>query len=353
MERLTKAAALVLALLMAAFLAYIFAGSTPPGVKRPRLSLAATAGNAKVKFASYKDCRKCHPQIYKEWERSWHRMAWTDPWVQLSWGCYRDQECRACHLPRPLMEDGKKPKLVARSEEEDKDSGINCLTCHYSPQGILAPRGLTVKMQDGCYPIYYEDIATDAQCWECHPNQYDDWRLSSFFKEGKGCKACHMDEVERPIVPDGPVRKTRVHFWKGAHTYTFIKTAYDFSVDLKDEGVKVRVANTKSGHLFPAERHNRALWVEVTFYDDKGKQVGEMTKWIIREGSNQPRNMKLMQIKPDSAVERVFPYPTASGSVKVVLKFDYFYSNEDQYTRVLEDPPPYRFSGKKPAGSEE
>ena len=113
---------------MAAFLAYIFAGSTPPGVKRPKLSLAATAGNAKVKFASYKDCRKCHPQIYKEWERSWHRMAWTDPWVQLSWGCYRDQECRACHLPRPLMEDGKKPRLVARSEDEDKVSGSRTTT---------------------------------------------------------------------------------------------------------------------------------------------------------------------------------------------------------------------------------
>ncbi len=341
MNHALKIASVILAVVMVVFVVYIFAGDPKKGPPKP--SLAANAGNVVNTFTSYKECRECHPDYFEEWERSWHRMAWTDPWVQLSWGCYRDQECKSCHLPQPIMLNGKTPRLVARDESEDVDSGINCLTCHWAPQGILGPKGREVEMIDNCKPVYFKDIATDAQCWECHPNQYDDWRGSSFEKNGEGCKSCHMDEIERPLVPNGPVRKTRVHFWKGSHTYTYIKTGYEFLPVLKPDGVEVTIKNTRSGHLFPAERHNRAIWVEVTFYDENGAQNGEMTKWIIREGSNLPRNMKTMDIKPDGSVSKKFAYPIAKGSVKLVFKFDYFYSNEDEYTRVLEDPPAMKF----------
>ena len=182
-------------------------------------------------------------------------------------------------------------------------------------------------------------------CWECHPSQYDDWMTSSF-RGKKGCKDCHMEEVERSVVPNGPVRKTRVHFWKGARTLTFLKTAYKYTVETKADGLLVTVKNGEVGHFLPGERHNRALWVEVTFYDPDGKQIGEMDKWVIREGSNLPRNMKQLDIKPDGQVSKLYKYPAGKGFAKAVLKYDYFYSNEDEHTRVLEDPPALAFPPK-------
>ncbi|GAB4151680.1 MAG: hypothetical protein Kow00107_02330 [Planctomycetota bacterium] len=340
MNVLIRAAAVVFAVLLAAFAIYVFWGTDPSGEPIAKPSVLPNQFQAQFSFKSHEECRECHPAYYEEWERSWHKMAWTDKWVQASFGCYRDQDCKACHLPYPIMADGRQPRLIPR--EDDPESGINCLTCHMSPMGVLGPEGREVQMTKHCSPVKHEQIATDAQCWECHPNQYDDWMTSSF-KNKKGCKDCHMDEVERPLVPNGPVRKTRVHFWKGSHTYTFLKTAYEYKVEPTAQGLSVTVANTQAGHYLPAERHNRALWVEVTFFDLDGKQVGEMEKWVIREGSNQPRNLKTLEIKPDRAVTKMFAYPIASGTAKAVLKYDFFYANEDEHTRVLEDPPPIRF----------
>ena len=28
------------------------------------------------------DCQSCHPEVYAEWKRSWHAMAWSDPFVR-------------------------------------------------------------------------------------------------------------------------------------------------------------------------------------------------------------------------------------------------------------------------------
>ena len=341
MKRIFLFSTILLGFLFASFMIYLF-WDTDSDVDYVRPS-ALPANSQKFAFNSHEECRECHPTIYAEWERSWHKMAWTDKWVQGSWGCYRDQDCKSCHLPQPIMANGEIPVLLPRTTDEE--SGINCLTCHISPQGVLGPNGREMQMTKHCSPIKHDQIESDKNCWQCHPNQYDDWRSSSYYNV-KGCKDCHMEEIERPVVPNGPVRKTRVHFWKGAHTYTFLKSAYTFKYENTDEGFAVTIGNPNSGHFFPAERHNRALWVEVFFYDDNGEQIGEMIKWIIREGSNKPRNMKLLDVKPDGILTRSFPYPIDTGYAKATLKFDFFYSQEDEHTRVLEDPKPIPF-GKK------
>jgi len=339
LDKLTRFAAFTLLGLLAAFVAYVFWDSGR-GAGTSQISGSPSQINS-FAFKSHTECRECHPQYYEEWQRSFHAQAWTDPWVKQSWACYADQDCKNCHAPMPVMLNGRKPTLAPRTD--DLESGVNCLTCHMSPQGVMAPEERQITMAKSCAPVKNDLIATDAMCWECHPNQYDDWRGTSFYKKGQGCKSCHMDQMDRPLVPNGPTRKTRVHFWKGAHTFTFIKTAYDFKFVPTPKGLEVTLMNTKSGHFFPAERHNRALWVEVFFYDDKGAQVGDMVKWTIREGSNLPRNVRSLDIKPDAQVSNLFPYPVASGKAKVTLKFDYFYADEDEYTRILEDPAPVAF----------
>ena len=68
-------------------------------------------------------CQSCHPSIWREWERSFHAKAWTDPIYQQAASQIpnREETCDPCHAPEPVLSTGlgKMPKL----RDADRESG--------------------------------------------------------------------------------------------------------------------------------------------------------------------------------------------------------------------------------------
>ena len=72
-------------------------------------------------FTQKKMCKRCHPAIWREWERSMHAKAWEDPIYQEAASRVEDREkkCDPCHAPEPILITGigKMPKPARQRSE--------------------------------------------------------------------------------------------------------------------------------------------------------------------------------------------------------------------------------------------
>ncbi len=212
-------------------------------------------------------CRECHPDVYREWAASHHRIAYVNPEVQRLSKEFQDKDCLPCHLPRPVFETGLGVRVLERATR--KSEGVDCFTCHRSGDaclgvGPLGPAAATAP----CNPMPYAGLATMTLCAPCHDQHkvHQDWLATRFAVEGsdyKDCNTCHMPEVIRKR-PDGGTRKGRSHLFPAAHDAVMLRSAVTLTVS--KTGVRtllVSVENTGTGHNFPADERHRAGDLEV------------------------------------------------------------------------------------------
>jgi hypothetical protein len=214
-------------------------------------------GAARVpsRWTSSAQCRECHGREWAQWHGSHHQIAFQNPEVRKLSDDFRNKECQACHLPRPVFEVGLGKRTLPRITRPDE--GVDCLTCHLAADGGLV--GRTAAPDAPCRPRAEPAFASVELCATCH-NQHqttDQFRASPFAHNGGHCNDCHM--------PDG-----RGHAWPGAHDPEFLRAAATFEVR-RDGGVlAATVANVGAGHNFPTEERHRAVDVEVRFVQADG-----------------------------------------------------------------------------------
>ncbi|HHI68667.1 MAG TPA: ATP-binding cassette domain-containing protein, partial [Planctomycetes bacterium] len=186
-------------------------------------------------FTSSAQCRFCHPEVYKEWEESWHSKAWTDPEVRKLSNDFRNQACLSCHVPRPVLETGLDQRVLPRTTRLKE--GVGCLTCHMDAQGRI--RGSRDVPTAPCSPVKSAALGTNPLCAPCHNQHHthDQWKASPAAKEGKTCNTCHMLPALRRL-PDGTTMKGWSHGFPGSHHPAFIHGAV--SLKVKKEKGKIR-----------------------------------------------------------------------------------------------------------------
>ncbi len=246
-------AALLLASAIAAFVWFVAGDEQPSGADAPRWHSAA-------------QCADCHREVYDEWHDSHHQIAFLNPEVRKLSDDFRNKECQACHLPRPVSLTGYEQRTLPRMTEPDE--GISCITCHLGADGgILARHD---RPDAPCAPRADDAFTTERMCASCH-NQHkttDQWRASGYAFDGVGCNDCHMPERTRISGRIG-----RFHGYPGAHDVDMLRAAATFTVEKGEGELRVAVTNSGAGHNFPTEERHRAVDVVVRFDDGEWNQV--------------------------------------------------------------------------------
>ncbi|PIE22777.1 MAG: hypothetical protein CSA62_10725 [Planctomycetota bacterium] len=209
-------------------------------------------------FSSSLDCKQCHQEIYDEWMGSHHQIAYTNPEVRKLSNDFRNKECQACHLPRPILETGLAKRPLPRYDRPNE--GVGCITCHMdAKQRIVGRRS---RPDVGCSPIRNEKWLTTDSCKTCH-NQHkttDQWAASTYPSLNIDCSSCHM-----PVIQRGHGVAGRQHIFPGAHDIDTLRTAAEFRARKQGKKVIVEVENKGAGHNFPTEERHRAVDVLYRF----------------------------------------------------------------------------------------
>lgn len=209
------------------------------------------------------DCQSCHAAVWHEWQQSHHAISWTSPDVQ---GAFRhfghDRKCESCHAPEPVLLTGLLNPVALRTE--DRESGVNCLSCHALVDGRVAAR----RTNDAapCRPLASSELLSSDHCAGCHVAIFKDWQASRFVAAGKTCQTCHL--------PSSAGRAGGFsHHCLGGHDDTLVQSAVTMQCEVQQQQLVVSVTNVGAGHNFPGERHNRVLLLEVMERDAAGAIV--------------------------------------------------------------------------------
>ena len=205
-------------------------------------------------FTSSAQCRECHPEVYAEWEGSWHARSWIDPDVFAQSNGFENKDCIDCHAPRGVFETGIGQRVLPRSSR--RAEGVDCLACHLLPGGGVA--GTLDDPRAACRPVTTRELSSPEFCAGCH-NQHgtvDQWRASEWGQRGEGCVDCHM-----PFRAGDP-NLGRDHTLAGGHDLALVRGALAMRAARSGASVEVELANVAVGHAFPTDERSRAsdLW---------------------------------------------------------------------------------------------
>lgn len=291
---------------------------------------------ANVRSVDYTDpsiCSGCHIDIFTQWSKSMHNLAYNDPIYQKVLTLAKqegagefDEFCTACHTPIGFSA-GETPPWVDANLSEVAKKGVQCDFCHTvkSATGIgnyqfLSSPGNVKRgpFKDAISPYHetkYSELHTTAEfCGMCHNANhlknglpleatYSEWKAGPYAEKGIICQDCHMTPGPGVTKPNPGVAavgaKKRPHIW----THDFVGgnavvTALEGNVShqqmamerlqaaagllikttpLKLNGqnkIKIEITNKGCGHYLPTGlTETREMWLDVTIMDAAGKQI--------------------------------------------------------------------------------
>ena len=130
-----------------------------------------------------RSCGECHRDEYRQWRRSAHRVAFTNPVFTAEYSRRRPPFCARCHAPR-----------------DDHTAGVDCATCHVRDGAVI---GTAVSGDAPHSSRVAEALPTTLACARCHQFEFEDqsgellqrtvdeWMLSEHRDET--CQDCHME----------------------------------------------------------------------------------------------------------------------------------------------------------------
>ncbi len=281
----------VLALLGVAALIAIF---KPPANSEPLRLLSST------------QCFECHAGVAAEWQESHHQFAFENPEVRKLSNDFANQECTACHAPRPVLSFEPGERVLARQSE--RALGVDCLACHSHPEGGVGTMNQAAKNDAPCRPRFSERMASVDHCAACH-NQHktvEQWRAAPAELKGDGCLDCHM-----PVSFRAGGRKGRNHSFPASHDLAALQSAVEMQVGADSGGAWVSLHNKGAGHNFPTDERSRAADLQVRWQLPND----EWSDWLhihrFRDPYRDETDLTNTQL-PSGATEQ-FTLPLADG----------------------------------------
>jgi hypothetical protein len=263
--------------------------------------------------ASASDCRRCHEQVGREWEASYHSRAFSDDHVQAAFQHFGfDRRCQSCHAP--VREAILDVNATIELRENDHASGVDCLSCHGRADGGVA--ALRTVADAPCRPHETAGFGGSRACGACHQSIFKDWVESRYRTEGKECQTCHM-----PAVADR--KNGRSHVCLGGHEPTLIRSGVKMECRRDGEALVVTATNHATGHNFPGERHNRVLFLQVI----QRSRSGEITlarQELIKGITPFRGESSAEKLRVDEPFEARFPIVGAPVVAEVLLLYKLF-----------------------------
>ena len=306
---------------------------------------------------SSEDCAGCHATVYRNWQKSRHRVALTNELYKESHAREPSPWCVNCHAPLRLLGSEKTPY---RGEE-----GISCLACH-ARGGEILTGALPVPAKPALKGKLAHSYRIDAQfkderlCENCHEFNFP--TAASAMSEGKDFH--YTDQPMQSTVSEyrasafyGKVTCQGCHLFRDtadSHTFPGGHALERLKKDLRVEAVResegsltLRIYAQGIGHAFPTGDLFRTL--RVLLYD---KTVNEQQEVELRHffenppaaQSSQQAPLKLRVAdetlpppKTDylSVREYVLAWPAHSRRVTTELYIDYL---SEQNTRTTHLP---------------
>ncbi|HEY5673896.1 MAG TPA: multiheme c-type cytochrome [Malonomonas sp.] len=282
-------------------------------------------------FESPEKCANCHRDIYNDWSKSMHAMAWEDKWYQPDYMLAHQQTngatdtlCGACHAPIAART-GLLPPADGSKFDATSRRGISCDFCHtvtgvsqmFNMGHISEPGNTKIGPRGDGRSLYHEvkntGLHTKADfCGSCHMvihpatgthiiDTWDDWKNNEYGKQNITCQDCHMSPG--PGVNNTPGRASLMgkqredlafHGFIGGSSYVqdqmghpeqaemsreFLRAAAEVNLaqQVKDDGtleLTVDVHNVGAGHKIPTgTTYIRIMWLQVEVTDNAGNLV--------------------------------------------------------------------------------
>jgi HEAT repeat protein len=271
-------------LLVAAVLAAYWWLSAPPGSENPRATVdGPPLAGRPLKLASSAECRACHAEVYDEWARSHHGLAYVNPEVQALTKNFRDRDCLPCHAPQPVFETGLENRVLERQVRLEE--GVDCFACHRHHDAILGGAHVDPASQADCNPRPYPKVGDVALCAPCHDQHkvVRDWRQTEYAVPGPGykdCTACHFPPAPRAAANGRPAYVGKSHACPGAHDAAYLKTAASYRADFAPDGaLEFEVKNDGTGHNFPSDERHRSVDLVLATEGDDGSHAVTTVDW--------------------------------------------------------------------------
>lgn len=235
------------------------------GVAAIALLLRPPAAAEPLQIVDSAQCLECHAGVAAEWQASHHSMAFVNPEVRRLSNDFANQECLACHAPRPVLDFQPGERVLAR--QAGRGSGVDCLSCHLAPDGRVATSNPKPSADAPCRPVSVERMASVEHCAACH-NQHktvDQWREADEQLRGENCLGCHMPAVYRAGGTRG-----RDHAFRASHDLESLRLAVELRGGADADGPWVDVVNSGAAHNFPTDERSRAADVQVRWQGSDG-----------------------------------------------------------------------------------
>ena len=163
-------------------------------------------------FMESENCKRCHEDIYKQWQSSAHRFSsFNNQWYRKSVEYAQDivgpkptKWCAGCHDPALLFSGMMDDPIAEHIDKPVSHAGLGCVACH----SIVAVRS---TMGQGNYVIEYpalHDLATDERTEKLHdflvnvnPEPHRRAFLKPFMREqtAEYCTTCHKVHLDVPV----------------------------------------------------------------------------------------------------------------------------------------------------------
>lgn len=293
---------------------------------------------------SAQHCGACHQEHYEEWQHSTHSHAWTD--MQFQAELKKETSpfmCINCHIPLQNQQeeivsglyngDIYKPvkKKNPHFDQTLQQEGITCAACHVRDGAVIGPTGTDKAPHK---TIKGEMHLSEQLCVSCHNASAvitptlacsfetgDEWQAGPYAKE-KNCIDCHMEEIERSIVPGYEKRLSHRHYFagsgipkvEGAKTkaleglhITPIEIAKGYSA--KDSLIfALTVKNEHAGHRLPTGDPERFYTIDFVLTSTKGDTVSIKQDRIGEHWEWYPEAKKISDNNLNPKEERTFTF---------------------------------------------
>jgi len=294
--------------------------TSPPGGPGAQARQEASTGEGAR--PSISDCRKCHADVWQEWNDSYHAKAFSDDQVQAAFEHFGfDRKCQSCHAPQGGL---STPGMVLEVRQTDQASGVTCLNCHGLPDGSIAGRRTIAEAP--CRPQQSALLLSSEACGACHEAIYKDWHASRYRTEGKSCQSCHMPALANRAGG-------RSHLCTGSHDEALVRSGVTLECRQEGDELIVSATNHATGHNFPGERHNRVLYLQVLERAPDG-QITLARQALIKGITPFRGESSREQIRVDQTFEARFPVvdPPVRAEVRLLYKPFPWYSDDEALT---------------------
>lgn len=252
-------------------------------------------------------CLGCHADVAAEWQASHHALAFVNPEVRKLSNDFANQECIACHAPRPVLAFAPGERVLSRQSE--RQSGVNCLSCHQGADGGVATANSRPNPAAPCRPRFESRLASVDHCAACH-NQHgtvDQWRAAPAERRGDNCNACHMAEVFR-----AGGRRGRHHGFPASHDLKALQSAVSLRGGWSGAGPWIELENTGAAHNFPTDERSRAADVQLRWQQADGSWTPWEQQYRFREPYRDETSLVNTQL-PAGQTWRITPAPPAGA----------------------------------------